>query len=479
MNRRIFLGSVAASALIGFSSVRALAASPRVIVIGGGMAGATVAKYIRLWSNNAIAVTLIDTNSTYVSNIMSNLVVTGQVARSNLNFTYGNLTSKYGINFVPATVSSVTRSGSGWSVVANGNTYFADRVVLAPGISMDPIPLLKGSRSSTVVSASAPILHAWQAGPQTDALKAQLANFPAGGKFIFAIPAAPYRCPPGPYERACVIADYLTRNKPGSSIVVLDANSSIQAEPENFSYAFNTLYAGTLTYVPNATVTGVWYSGLNPTSGTGTSAGSVRYNLPSKTNQFIDGALINIIPKHRAATIVQKVTPASGTARLANISDKPFAQVDVHSFAAADTSAFPGIHIIGDSHQTGGSTGGSGLPMAGHVANQEAKICASAIVNSLIGGPALDEAYLTANSACYSPINSTSASWLSVVYQYNPGSKTNMAQKQFYPSIDGKISINPTDNKSLYAPTEASAITTGNFTKMGTWYNVLMGETFN
>jgi hypothetical protein len=486
MNRRSFLESTAASALLASTPLSAIAATtPSVIIVGGGMAGATVAKYIRLWSRNTISVLLIDTNSTYVSNIMSNLVVTGQVARSSLNFAYSTLKSKYGVQFLQATVSSITRSNNLWSVVAGGKAYTANRVVLAPGISFDSVPLLANNRDATdLPAASAAILHAWQAGPQTDALAAQLSRFPTGGTYVLSIPASPYRCPPGPYERACVIADYLQRNKPGSKMLVLDANPKIQAEPVSFGFAFNTLYAGMLTYVPNAVVSGVWYSGANPTAATGSSAGTVRYdvttivnNAPVVTRNFSDAALINVIPKHRAATVVQNVTPAvsGSSARLANAGAQPFAQVDVRSFAARDGVNFPNIHIIGDSHQTGGASGGSGLPMAGHVANQAAKICASAIVAALTGGPGLNTKYLTANSACYSPINNSSASWLTVIYHYNAASETDPAQRQFYPSVNGQI-LDSQGNR--FAATEASAITTGNFSKMGTWYRVLMGDSY-
>ena len=481
MNRRRFFQGTAASALLALAGTPASAATPHVVIVGGGMAGASLAKFIRLWSNKAIKVTLIDTNSTYVSNIMSNLVLTGQVLRTALNYNYNTLVSKYGVTFKQGTVTGVTRSGAGWNVSLANVTLpiWADRVVLAPGVSFDAVGLCDANGNPI---GTAPILHAWQAGPQTDALKAQLSRFPANGTYVMSIPKSPYRCPPGPYERACVIADFLKRKNIGAKVLVLDANASIQAEPENFGNAFTTLYGDMLTYVPNAVVTGVSYTGADPTGAgpTSSSAGTVFYDETpvggTATSKSVAAALINVIPKHRAATIVQNVTPAvDGAARLADTGTQPFARVDARSFAAHDAVNFPGIHIIGDSHQVGGSAGGSGLPMAGHVANQEAKICAAALVAGLAAGPARDAEYLTANSACYSPISSTMASWLTVVYHYDQSYTGAPGQKQFWPSYKGAI-IDALGKP--YGPTEAASLSTSNFTKMNTWYKVLMKDSF-
>lgn len=436
-NRRQFVASSVGLAA-SFIPLASLAANARVVVVGGGMAGATVAKYIRLWSNKTIDVTIIEKAPTYTSNIMSNLVVTGQLSMSTLAFGYSSLKSRYGIGVVTGSVTGVAPgSGAGWVVNYVGadnvsRSLSADHVVLAPGIKMDPVP----ETGNPAVAAN--ILHAWQAGPQTDELRRQLSNMPAGGVFLMSIPPKPYRCPPGPYERACVVADYLKRNKPGSKIIVLDANPGITAEVKNFTYAFQNMYASNLEYIPNSKVLSV---------------DSATKTVSTSWGPF-SAAVLNIIPPHRAGAPVQM-------AGLANDTDKPFAQVNLRSFESVEKA---GLYVIGDAHRTAG-TGGSGLPMAGHVGNQTAKICANAIVNALSGKPALDTAYLTANSACFSPLSNSVASWLTAVYHYDP--------------VSAKMVIRDDVSGITGVATEAAGPSTGNFSRMNTWYKSLMAETFS
>jgi sulfide dehydrogenase [flavocytochrome c] flavoprotein subunit len=430
MDRRAFLGAVGVGSLAALAPLPARSATVgRVVVVGGGMAGATAAKYLRLWSGNTIDVTLVEQSTAYVSNIMSNLALTGQVAMSSLNYTWSNLVKKYGVRLVTGRVTAIEPGGASgtWKVTAvNGATTtvrYCERVVLAPGIAFDPVP----ETGNPAVAAS--ILHAWQAGPQTNTLKQQLMAMPAGGTVVMTIPPKPYRCPPGPYERACVIADYLKRNKPGSKVLVLDANAGITAEAENFTYAFDVLYGrSVLEYVPNTRVLSV-ASAANTVS---TSWGDFR------------ASVLNVIPPHRAGAIAQAVG-------LANTTNIPWVDVDARSYE----SSIRGIHVLGDSSSTG-------LPKAGHVGNQGAKICADAIVRAFALQP--PDPAPTANSACYSPVSGTLASWLTAVYQYNPAT--------------GKMEIHDMVDGSTLA-TEASAPSTGNFSKMNTWFKALMLETYS
>jgi sulfide dehydrogenase [flavocytochrome c] flavoprotein chain len=162
-NRRHFIAAAAATAAAALLPLRASAATRHVVVIGGGMAGATLAKYLRLWSKGSIAVTLVERNATYVSNIMSNLAVTGQVAMGSLNFGYARLISKYGVNVVIASASDVVKpvDSDRWRVETSAGNFDADRVVLAPGIQMDPVP------ETADHSRSAEILHAWKPLPRS------------------------------------------------------------------------------------------------------------------------------------------------------------------------------------------------------------------------------------------------------------------------------------------------------------------------
>jgi sulfide dehydrogenase [flavocytochrome c] flavoprotein subunit len=429
MMRRRELLSLAGAAVAGFAAMPARAAAPRVVVVGGGMAGAAAAKYLRLWSGRAIDVTLVEQESRYTSNIMSNLVVTGQYAMSKLYFGYGNLASGYGVKLSTGRVTAIEPAAGGtWKVtVVNGPstvTHWCDRVVLAPGVQFDAVPLTGNG------AQSAPVLHAWQAGPQTTQLGARLAAMPDGGTFVMTIPPAPYRCPPGPYERACVVADYLKKNKPHSKVIVLDANPGIVAEAENFGYAFGTMYGpGLLEYVPNTTVTSVSAAANAPGGVVSTNWGDIA------------ASVLNVIPPHRAGAIVQ----AS-----ALVPSGRFAPVRVVDFGS---TVRPGLHVIGDSsHNTG-------LPKAGHVGNQGAKICAAAIVRAFKGQQ--PDPAPTANSACFSPLSGTQASWLTAVYQYENGVMV------------------PRDNVGgTTGATEAAGPSAENFSKMGTWYRSLMADTF-
>ena len=370
------LGGAESSSLSG-SMTAALSSvvKSRVIVIGGGMGGATVAKYLRLWGDG-ISVTLVERMPTYTSNIMSSMVLTGQRTMSSLSYSYDTLRSKYGITTVFGDVVAVDPVG-GKVTLANGTVLTADRIVMAPGITFDTVPGLGSSNKMP---------HAWQAGPQTSLLASQLAALPSRGVVVLTIPKTPYRCPPGPYERACLLADWLKVKKPGSKLIVLDANADIVTEKDNFSSAFLGLHGGVIEYHNNAEVTSV-----DPaTMSLMTTAGTIR------------GDVINMIPRQRAGALV-------ATAQLNNATDGRFAGVNVLSYASTVSGASK-VHIIGDSSATT-------QPKAGHIANQEAKVCADAISRILSGGSP-DPAPVT-NSACYSTITMSQASWLTAVFKYN------------------------------------------------------------
>lgn len=452
INRRQFIDTLAATSLAAGLPLAASAASNRrVVVVGGGMAGATVAKYLRLWSGRTIDVTLVEPSSRYTSNIMSNLVVTGQYAPTILDYGWTNLVRNYGITRLTGTVTMVEPGGSlgAWKVtVGTGSTAavrYCERVVLAPGVQFDPVP------STSDPSQAAAILHAWQAGPQTTQLRDFLAAMPPTGTFVMTIPKAPYRCPPGPYERACVVADYLARNKPAAQIVVLDANPDIMAEKENFAHAFGTMYASNLVYRTGRVVRSV-------AARSGQPGGSVVVDIVVKDpngqdivmgDETYDAQVLNVIPRHRAGAIAQSLglTDASG-----------FAPVDGRTFEST-VAGKAGIHVIGDASKTS-------LPKAGHVGNQGAKICADAIVRAFASKPPYPTP--TANSACFSPLSSTVASWLTAVYQYQQDSATGAWRYVALDQVSGAAGA-----------TEANGPNSEQFSKMRTWYASLMTETYS
>ncbi len=414
--RRQFLQWTALLAGTAATGAYAAPLSPkgRVIVIGGGMAGATVAKYLRMWGDQ-LEVTLIDRSATYNSCILSNLVITGQRTPGFLQFSYGALQSKYGVKFVMDDVLALDPVNKSVRL-AGGSTLTADRIVVAPGVEFDAI------RGLESVEAQNRVPHAWKAGAQTLLLRDRLRALPAGGKVILTIPKAPYRCPPGPYERACIMADYLKRNKPGSRIVVLDANPGIVAEVATFTRAFNVTHASVLEY----------------RSGVEVDAIDAAQGLVYTNTGYFQADLVNAIPLHRAGRIIE----ASGL----NNSNGRWAAVNVLNY---ESTIAPGIHVIGDSSATT-------QPKAGHIANQEAKVCADAIANLFAGRP-VDPAPMT-NSACFSTITMQTASWLTAVFAYDPASMT----MKLVPESFG----------------EAGAGSRGNFEDMLKWFRSLMADSF-
>lgn len=430
INRRSFvgyLGAVGAGAALALESPAAAMlnsrttltptafanATGRVVVVGGGMAGTSAAKFLRLWGGPGLDVTLVDPNARYTSNIMSNLVLTGQRTLGSLRYARSALASSYGVQLITSSATAVDAAARQVRL-ADGSRLPYDRVVLAPGLRFDAIPGL------TLADYTTRFPHAWQAGGQTTLLREQLLAMPAGGTFVMTIPAAPYRCPPGPYERASVIAAWLTANKPGSKVVVLDANPKILAEPVAFTESFTVIHKGTVEYVPNAVI-----DHIDPATKTVyTSAGAFRADV------------LNPIPPHRAGSIAARTG-------LVNVLDR-WVGVDVLSY---ESTAVPGVHVLGDSI-------GTTQPKSGHMANAQAKVAADAIAR-LLSGRAVDPAPAT-SSACYSPITLTTASWLTGVFQYDPAAKA-MAVK---------------------AIAEAPSITAQNYRDMTKWFTGLMNDTF-
>jgi len=431
MERRRFLQNIGATA-VGFSFLKSsmatqLSASAeavgRVVVVGGGMAGTTVAKYLRFWGGTGVDVTLVEPNATYYSNIFSNMVLTGERTLSQLSYNYSTLKSKYGVKVQNYSVKTIDPVGKKVTL-SNGAILPYDRLVLAPGIDFEALPSLTGTTAN-----QAKIVHAWKAGAQTTSLQNQIKAMTKSDTFILTIPPAPFRCPPGPYERACVVADYLKRTKGGGKVVILDANAGILAEPQNFTTAFNVTHKGIITYVPNAPI-----ASINADT------------MTVKTNSGLSytGKVINAIPTHKASNLITQ----SGIG-LANGLNGKWAGVNVLSYESTNLN-LAGIHVIGDSSSTT-------QPKAGHIANAEAKVCADAIINIFKGGT-INQVPIT-NSSCFTPITKTTASWLSVVYRYDPASKTML----------------PTGN----GITESNGASSENYEDMLKWFNNLMADTFS
>jgi NADPH-dependent 2,4-dienoyl-CoA reductase/sulfur reductase-like enzyme len=408
MKRRQFLtrtGAVMAASLMFPAVVRADLKAARILVVGAGYGGATAAKYLRLLSDNTANVTLIEPELAFVSCPLSNLVVGGSSTLSELTVSYESLQKQHGITLVRDWVTAIDPLKKVVQL-KSGQTLGYDKLVLSPGIGlmMDSIEGLVQANQAGVT------LQAWKAGPETLALQKQLQQMPDGGVFALSIPEAPFRCPPGPYERACQVAAYFKKYKPKSKVLILDGNQDVVSKPGLFKRAWTDLYPGMIEYRSSHNL--------------------LRVEAATKTLRFdiqdaVQADVLNVLPRMRAAEIVVQ-------AGLAN-SNKRWAQVDFLNFEA---TAAKDIHVLGDSTQHAAF-----MPKSGHMANQHAKVAAAAIVAELRGFAINPQPVLT--NTCYSFVSATTVVHVASVHQYHAADKT-------YKTVAGSGGVSP-------APSELEA----------------------
>ena len=378
-SRRDFLKVAGASASIMLMplSLRAQGASGRVVVIGGGFGGGTTAKYLRLWSPD-VEVTLVEPAPTFHSCVMSNLYYPGRIELDFLETPYDGLVSR-GVNLVRDRAVGVDTAAH-TVTLANGQPLTYDKLVVAPGIDFIFPPGLEDP------AAQARVPHAWKnVAVQAPLLRSMLRAMPNGSTFALTIPSPPYRCPPGPYERACMVASYIRRSKPRSKVIVLDANPDILAKPAIFHHAFDVTHRGFVEYHPNAPVLSVDADTLTATTPIGS----------------FQAGVLNVIPKQRAGQI-------AFDAGLVNVNDR-WAGVDPQTF---ESTAAPDVFIVGDAN-------GSSVGKSGHFANSEGKLVAAAIGAQLAGEP--ENASPMLGNVCYSAITLESASWFTNHLAYQGG----------------------------------------------------------
>lgn len=389
LSRREFIKWASASAALSVTSCASVGGGSnigRVVVVGGGFAGATAAKYIRKWGPN-IEVILVERNPEFISCPMSNLVLGGSRSMADITFGYSGL-SHHGVKVIQGEVVSVDVEKKSVKL-ANGDGLSYDRLVLAPGIDFmyEQIPGLNNA------AAQEKIPHAWKAGAQTVALRKQLEAMKDGGVFAMHIPKAPYRCPPGPYERVCQVASYFKAHKPKSKVLILDANEDIQSKKGLFTKAWNERYPGMVEYRPNRGLLDVDVANM-----------SLKLDV-----EDVKADVINVIPAQRAGKIATDL-------KLANVNNR-FCGVD---FLTYESTAAKGIHIIGDSIQAAPL-----MPKSGSMANQQAKVCAAAVV-ALISGQAVNDQPMVINT-CYSFVNARDAMHVASVHRYDATKKTMVA----------------------------------------------------
>jgi len=374
-SRRTFLKTAAAGTSAALLSRPALAqAAPRVVVIGGGFAGATAARAIKK-ADPRIAVTLITADATFTACPFSNGVLGGLRDLTAQQFGYDKIAAD-GVTVVIATAEAVNPHTK---IVAlnNGQRLPYDRLVVAPGID-----LRWNALAGYDQAAAKRMPHAWKAGAQTALLRRQLEAMDDGGTVIIAAPANPFRCPPGPYERASLIAYYLKTRKPKSKLIILDAKDKFSKQ-SLFQDAWKKLYSNHIEWI-------------------GQSQGGKVTAVDPATNTLVTdfgrhkAAVANVIPPQKAAAIADAAGVADRTG---------WCRIDPVTF---ESKLVPNIHVLGDATIAGA------MPKSAFSANAQAKVCAAAIVKLLAGeAPSVPKLINT----CYSLIAPDYGITVAGVYQ--------------------------------------------------------------
>lgn len=347
-----------------------------VVIVGGGFGGATAARYLKMWGGN-VDVTLVERNAEFVSCPISNLVVGGHKQMADITRGYDGLRA-LGVKVVRGEVTAVDAEGKKVRLAGGGELAY-DRLILSPGI--DFMTEAVGGLAAALQNGT--ITHSWKAGAQTVALRRQLEAMPDGGVFAIAIPKSPYRCPPGPYERACMVASYFKTAKPRSKVLILDGNPQITSKKGLFEKAFKEHYDGIIEYRGN--------NELKSVQGT-----TARLEFDD-----VKADVLNVIPPQRAGDIAR-------SAGLANMNDR---WVGVN-WLTLESTARPFIHVLGDA-----TFSAPAMPKSGHMANQQAKVAAAAIIQLLKGEPV--NATPVVMNTCYSFVTARNVVHVASVHQFD------------------------------------------------------------
>lgn len=376
--RRDFIkltGAVGAASTLGWPSITQ-AARGRVVVVGGGFGGATCAKYIRKLAPG-IKVTLVERDSKFVTCPFSNAVLGGLQDIGTITHSYDKLRKTHGVKVIHDNVTAVDPAAKRVTL-ADGKRLRYDRLVVSPGIDFQ-----WGAIEGYDEAASRTIPHAWKAGEQTLILRKQLEAMKDGGIVIIAPPGNPFRCPPGPYERASMIAHYLKQAKPRSKILIYDAKDKFSKQPL-FMQGWQKLYPGMIEWVK------------------GSDGGTIEaVDVKTRTihpvfGESQKGDVLNIIPPQKAGAITHSAG-LTGEDGWCGVNQRTF-----------ESTVQKDIHVIGDAAVA------SPLPKSGFAANSEAKVCAAAIVASLSGQTMPDPSYV---NTCYSLVGPKYGISVAAVYR--------------------------------------------------------------
>ncbi|MEE4277628.1 MAG: NAD(P)/FAD-dependent oxidoreductase [Halieaceae bacterium] len=418
-SRRHFVRDLGIGAgAVSLAPLAGAAAAARVVIVGGGFAGASCARALREFAP-AIQVTLVEPKKTYTACPFSNLVIAGQRGLAQQEFDYRGVV-RSGVEVLHRSAVDIDPVGRRVRL-DDGAELAYDRLVVAPGIE-----IRWGALEGYDEAAAERMPHAWQAGAQTLLLRRQLEAMPDGGLAVIAAPAAPYRCPPGPYERASLIAAYLKRAKPRSKLLILDAKDSFSKKPL-FMQGWKQLYGDLIE----------WQGASDGAAPAAVDAGGMR--LLTDFDEFRPD-VANVIPPQRAGFI----------ARRADLSDASgWCPIVARSF---ESTRQPGIHVIGDAAIA------NAMPKSAFAANAQGKLCAVQVARLLAGEEPVDTTLL---NTCYSYVDTDYA--ISVAGVYRP-------QGDSWRSLDGAGGTSPLDADADARRREADYA--------ADWFDTITGQVF-
>ena len=418
LSRRAVLHGTAALGLLGLGAcaTTSIPSRAKVVVIGGGYGGATAAKYLRWLSDYKIDVVMIEPQEAFVSCPMSNLVLSGVKQMDYLTTPYTSLSRRHGVTVVRDRAQSVdTRAKT--VTLANGPVIGYDKLIVSPGIDL----MFNGIEGLQQAQQDGRILQAWKAGSETLALRRQLEAMPDGGVFAITIPEQPYRCPPGPYERASVVAGYFKAHKPRSKVLILDANPDVISKGALFKKVWAEQYKGMLEYRSQHRVTAV-----------DAKAGVIKFDVQDD----VKAQVLNVLPAMRAGAIAVQ-------AGLNNQANNRWCGVNYLNF---ESTAAKDVHVLGDA-----ILAAPAMPKSGHMANSQAKVAAAAIVAEMAGWTVNPAPMLT--NTCYSFIDPKNSIHVASVHEYVTAEKT-------FKTVAGSggVSAAPSELEGVYALSWASNI---------------------
>jgi NADPH-dependent 2,4-dienoyl-CoA reductase/sulfur reductase-like enzyme len=408
MKRRDFLKLAGATTAAGSLAGLAGCATPtppkaRVVVVGGGFGGATAAKYIRMWDPK-IDVVLVERDAAFVSCPISNLVLAGYTGMEDITRSIDSL-QRHGVQVVRDEAIAIDAAKKSVRLARGGEIAY-ERLVVSPGIDFT-FGDVQGYEQAMQAGR---VLHAWKAGPQTVALRRQLSEM-RGGVYVLSIPLAPYRCPPGPYERISMVAAYFKQAKPRSKVLVLDANPDVTSKGPLFKRAWSELYPGIIEYRGNARAVGVDGNSM-----------TVRLEV-----EDVKADVLNVVPPHRAADIAAKAGLITTNNRWCDV-----------DWRTMESKAVKGVHVLGDA-----TLSAPAMPKSASMANNHAKIAASALVELLNGR---EPQPLKIINTCYSFVSQKEAIRVSSVHEWEPGQGTLIAVKG-----SGGVSAARSESEANYA----------------------------